>query len=366
MKVLGQTIPNAEGTPIAAAFAGDPGEVVPDPGEMRGARDLVLSLSGFEGQPALAGAAATQVVLVDIAGLYYDELFLDAAVGAHAQPFRALAQAGTSFDSAVWRYRSWAENEYEMLVGGAPGPLLAVSADADPEQVAPPGVGLLMLPAPPVGTPSNPAALSAWRASSPWATDSLLQTAHDDGMAVGVFGSPDFHLSHLALPPGATRSSDVSQLASFLGSNAYALALVCLGGKRTGDRHSSAALAELDALGQQLTSLRAAAPNALFIVTSRGASDIDDSAGDFYGPRSSEHVPLLVVGPNVRANVVTGQPATSADLPATALFGVGNSAQTDFVEGTWMVGSPGAGGLPQPRPAGAVAGHVLLRAFETR
>ncbi len=111
-----------------------------------------------------------------------------------------------------------------------------------------------------------------------------------------------------------------------------------------------------------MTSLVAAAPGALVAVTSRGATAIEDPAADFYGPGSSRHVPLILLGPGVRAGVVTGEPATPADIPATLLYGLGAPSRTDVAQGTWAVG-PTVGGIPQPSPAAATQGHALLRAF---
>jgi arylsulfatase A-like enzyme len=104
-----------------------------------------------------------------------------------------------------------------------------------------------------------------------------------------------------------------------------------------------------------------AAGDALVVVTSRGATTIDDAGSDFYGAGTSRHVPLVVVGPNVRAGIVSGQSATSADVPATVLFGLGVPSKTDFADGTQALA--GASSAPVLAPRSSFAGHVLLRAY---
>ena len=138
--------------------------------------------------------------------------------------------------------------------------------------------------------------------------------------------------------------------------------MVALGGTRTADRHSSQAQDELTALAAAAQDAAQGVPGALVIITSRGATTIDDPGSDFYGPGSSRHVPLILLGPGVRAGVVTGQPATPADLPATILYALGAATATDVAQGTWAAGTP-VGGVPQPTPAAATQGQVLLRAF---
>ena len=79
---------------------------------------------------------------------------------------------------------------------------------------------------------------------------------------------------------------------------------------------------------------------------------------------SSRHAPLILVGPPVRTGVVTGQPASPADLPATLLYALGAPTTTDLALGTWATGAA-VGGVPQPTPNAATEGHALLRAFAT-
>jgi arylsulfatase A-like enzyme len=103
-------------------------------------------------------------------------------------------------------------------------------------------------------------------------------------------------------------------------------------------------------------------PDALVIVTSPGGTPIDDKKPDFYGPGSSRHTPLILVGPGVRAGVVTGQPATPADLPATILYALGAPTSVDVANGVWATGVT-VSGVPQPTPSTATEGRALLRAF---
>jgi hypothetical protein len=73
-------------------------------------------------------------------------------------------------------------------------------------------------------------------------------------------------------------------------------------------------------------------------------------------------VPLVLLGPGVRPGVVSGQPATPADLAATVLYALGAVTTTDVALGTYATGTA-VGGVPQPLPAAATQGHALLRAF---
>jgi arylsulfatase A-like enzyme len=75
-------------------------------------------------------------------------------------------------------------------------------------------------------------------------------------------------------------------------------------------------------------------------------------------------VPLIVVGPNVRAGVVTSQTGSAADLPATVLAGLGAATNSDFVQGTWAAGTA-VNGIFQPSPASATEGRALVRAFDS-
>jgi hypothetical protein len=354
--------------PIHAALAGDPGETIALPSPPDGARALVLAGSGFAGAPSspTAPARPASVVVVDVAGLYEDELFGDDATAAAAGAFRALAAGGTRFEDCWTRSRDWPVTEYQMLTGGYPVSPWVAAAEDDPAQTFAPGAGLLAMP-PPHGFVADQGALAAWRQPSVFPGGSLFDAAHAQGLATALVGASDFHAMHTGtaaidsvLAPDGAGVAD--QLAALSAANQPFLAVVALGAERTADRHAAAALNELQALGAAVTDLVARAPGALFVVTSRGATTIADAAPDFYGPGSSRHVPLFLFGPGVRAGVVTGQPAAPADLPATILFALGAAAATDVALGTYAAGAP-QNGVPQPTPAAATEGHALLRAF---
>ena len=157
-------------------------------------------------------------------------------------------------------------------------------------------------------------------------------------------------------------SDPVGIVAGLAATNPRLLAVVAIGAARTSDRHDSRAIAELGALAQQIADIAARLPAALVIVTSPGGTPIDGDQPDFYGPGSSRHAPLILVGPGIRAGIVSGQPAAPADLPATILYALGAPTSTDFALGTWATGTP-VGGVPQPAPNTATEGHALLRAF---
>jgi hypothetical protein len=104
---------------IHAALAGDPGETIAVPADPTTARDVVLAGSGFGGTPA-ASPALTNVVVLDVAGLYEDELFVDAKTAEAAAGVRALAAQGTRFEDCWTESRDWPVTEYQMLAGGYP------------------------------------------------------------------------------------------------------------------------------------------------------------------------------------------------------------------------------------------------------
>jgi hypothetical protein len=214
---------------------------------------------------------------------------------------------------------------------------------------------------------ANHPGFESWRRATVFAGDSLFDSARALGMTTAVIGQPDFHLLHL--PPTAVdvqvpadAAAAPAALRDLLAAHPRALVVVTLGGPRTGDRHARAAIDEFTALSTAIAALTNAAGDALVIITSRGATAIDDPRADFYGAGTSRHVPLLILGPNVRPGAISGQPGAPVDLPATILFGLGAPTTTDFVTGTWATGQA-VGGVPQPTPAGATAGRALVRAF---
>ncbi|MHB8417676.1 MAG: alkaline phosphatase family protein [Myxococcales bacterium] len=370
MRALGISLDDAEGTPVLAAFQGQAGETIPQPQDMTTSRDTVLAAGGYQGTPQ--PSPAPSAVIIDVAGLYYDEAFADqsSSVRGAAQPLLDLAAQGTVFDHFQCPFRDWAVNEYEMLVGGYPVSLDWIPfAEDDPAQTAPPGFGLLAIPAP-AGFIADQAGFDAWHSASPtsFGLPSLFDAAQAQGFRVGLVGQPDFHALHLDvsqidLNQTADPASAAGTVRAFLQDHPRSLLVVPIGGPRTADRHSPQAVAELAALGKEVEAIADAAYGSLVLITSRGATDLGDPGpADFYGPGSSRHVPLLVLGPNVRQGVVTSEPGELADLPATALVGLGVPSRTDLVDGTWAAGTA-VNGIAQPLPAGATGGHALLQAF---
>jgi hypothetical protein len=186
-------------------------------------------------------------------------------------------------------------------------------------------------------------------------------------MTTALIGQPDFHTLHLVdgsidVSVPADVAGAAAAVADLLAQHPRALIVVALGDARSGDHHSPAAIANLGTLASAVSAIAGAAAGALVAVTSRGATAIDDPMADAYGAGTSRHVPLILVGPNVRAGAVSGQPATPADLPATILFGLGAPVASDLANGTWAQGTP-VSGVPHPTPVSATEGHALVRGF---
>ncbi len=349
--------------PIRAAFVDDAGETIALPNPPDDARPLVLRNAGFLGPVAPVSTPAKAVVVIDVAGLYDEEVFDDPALADAAAPLRALAARGTRFEDCWTRSRDWPVTEYELLSGGYPVVPYVPAAEDDPAQTVAPGAGLLLMP-PAANHVANAAGYAAWRQPTTFPGGSLFEAAHTAGLTTALLGATDFHALHVA--PSAidvvSTGADADDLAALAAAHPRFFAVVAVGGARAASRHDAAAIAELDALAKAVAELAARAPDALVVVTSRGATAIDDPGADLYGAGTSRHVPLVLVGPGVRAGVVSGQPARPADLPATILFGLGVPSATDVAQGTWAAG-PAVSGTPQPTPSAATAGHALLRAF---
>jgi arylsulfatase A-like enzyme len=355
--------------PIQAALADDPGETIPLPDPPSSARDLVLAGSGY-GAPAPTPPAnpAAQVVVIVAAGLYEDEVFDDTATASAAGPLRDLASRGTRFEDFWARSRDWPVTWYQLLTGGYPVSPFVAAAEDDPAQTFAPGAGLLAMP-PPAGFVANSDGLQAWRAPMVFPGDSLFDAAHALGLTTAAVGDVD--VSHIgsgavdmSIAAADFAADPAGTVAGLAAANAKLFAVVAMGGARTSDRHDGRAKTELGALAQQIADVAARLPDALVIVTSPGGTPIDDAKPDFYGAASSRHAPLIVVGPGVRAGVVTGQPAAPADLPATILYAIGAPTSTDVAQGTWATGTP-VSGVPQPTPGAATEGRALMRAFAT-
>jgi Type I phosphodiesterase / nucleotide pyrophosphatase len=369
MAALGQArLTTAQRPAISAALVGRDAEALPQPPSLPDARDAVLLASGFAGAPRLSGPPAPAVVLIDVAGLYDDEIFDDDALADAAAPLRQLAASGVRFQDFWTRSRDWPITEYETLVGGYPATdPWTPAAEDDPAQTVLPGAGLMLMPTP-VRFVASQAGYDLWRQPLVLADESLFDAAHARGLTTALVGQPDFHGLHIAatsidVSAPATTADAASTVSTLLAQHPQLLAVVALGAAREADRHSAAAKQSLSALAAAVAQIAAAAPGALVVLTSRGATTIDDPGADFYGAGSSRHVPFVIVGPNVRSGVVSSQPAIPADVPATLLFALAAPARTDFVDGTWAAGAP-VGGIAQPTPRQATAGHALLRAFE--
>ncbi|HET6146226.1 MAG TPA: alkaline phosphatase family protein [Polyangia bacterium] len=356
--------------PIRAALAGDPAETLPQPADLSSSRIAVLDASGYGAPLSLAGAAAGSAVIIDLAGVYQQELFENDGTATAAQPVRDLAAGGTLFNDIWARSRDWPVNEYQMLAGGYPtSPQFAVAAEDDPTQTVAPGPGLLQMPPVP-GFIANRAAYEAWRQPAPFARESLFDAAHALGLTTALIGQPDFHALHLAGSSiDVTVATDAAGAAAALhdlrAQHPRWLAVVALGGARAGSHTDAAGQEQLAALASAAAAIAREAEGALVAITSRGATEIDAPDHDLYGPGSSRHVPLLLLGPNVRAGVVSGQPGSLADLPATILFGLGAATVSDVGTGTWAQGTS-VGGVPQPTPNGATEGRALVRGYLTR
>jgi hypothetical protein len=338
---------------------------------MTTSRPTVLKNSGFDG--AIAPAPVGSAVVIDVAGLYYDEIFTDqdSSLRSAAQPFLRLGTQGVVFDHFLARYRDWPVNEFELLTGGYPvSPDWIPFAEDDPTQSGPPGFGLLTMP-PAANFISDPAGHTAWNTAQDFGMPTMLDAAQAADIRVALLGQTGatntkaLHIdsSQIDLLEEVDPGSMPGIVNGFIANHPNSLVVVSLGGSRTADRHTSQAASELATLGSEVAAIVAAAPGSLVLVTSRGATSLDGPGPpDFYGPGSSRHVPLIAVGPDCRAGVVTSQPGSLADIPATVLVGLGLPTRTDFGDGTWAAGTA-VGGVPHPVPAGATAGRALTRAF---
>ncbi|HVV50449.1 MAG TPA: alkaline phosphatase family protein, partial [Polyangia bacterium] len=184
----GGALTTAARGPIRAALAGDPGETIAVPADPTTARDLVLTGAGFEGTPPAPAPAATNVVILDVAGLYEDELFDDPATAGAAAGFRALAAQGTRFEDCWTESRDWPVTEYQMLAGGYPVSPYVAKADDDPSVTFAPGQGLLLMPPPPKGRVADMAGYTAWRAPGAFTAGALYDAAAARGLTTAFVG----------------------------------------------------------------------------------------------------------------------------------------------------------------------------------
>ena len=354
--------------PISAALAGDAGETVPQPQMLESARDLVLQGGGFAGTPDPVRCPRDGGHHYRRGGPLRRRDFRRPGSADAAGPLRALAARGIRFEDFWTRSRDWPVTEYQLLTGGYPVDPWVPAAEDDPTQTFAPGSGLLAMP-PPATHVANSAGYDAWRSPGIFATETLFDTARGLGMTTALIGQTDFHDLHVDVSQIDVRSTDsiddvAGRLSDLVTMHPRLFAVVAIRGARTADRHAAAAVSELANLATLIADLAARVPDALLAITSRGATNIDDPGADFYGPETSRHVPLVLLGPNVRTGIVSSQPGSPADIPATVLFGLGVPTATDFALGTWAAGASVAG-IPQPRPSTATEGHALTRAFRT-
>jgi hypothetical protein len=352
----------AAGAAIRAAFRDDPGEVQSQPDDLSTSREVVLGAGGLWGPIKPTGKLATSAILIDVAGLYFDEIFTDSATADAAAPLRQLASRGTVFERFWTRSRDWPVTEYEFLAGALPATDDWPSfAEADPAVKAlAPGLGLIKVPAV-AGFIADSAAYADWRQTRSFTRAGLFEAAKQRGLQTALVGQLDFHALHVD-PTAIDRvqkTADVPALVKeILAAPTGSLIVVALGSARTGDRHAQAARDELNTLAKQIAAVVEAAPDALVAITSRGATVIDDTAADFYGAESSRHVPLIFLGPAVRSQVVTSEPGGPSDIPATLLYGLGAATQTDIVDGTVPINPDSGTAIFRPG-----ASRVLVRAF---
>ena len=244
----------------------------------------------LRGDAAGPAVAVTKVmVLLDVAGLYDDELFDDPRDRPGRRPaFRALAAAGTRFEDCWTESRDWPVSEYQMLAGGYPVAPFVAAAEDDPTITSRRAAGLLAMPPPanlsPIPTAPRP---GARRRCSPAAACSTPRTAL--GLTAACSGPPDFHTLHvdprrsIRLAPAAGRARGAARRAGG-GEPGRPAGGGGVGGTRTPDRHSGQARAELQAL--------ASAAQDVFAGGARRAvghhqprRDAPSTSGcDFYGP----------------------------------------------------------------------------------
>ena len=141
------------------------------------------------------------MIVLDVAGLYDDELFADDVTATAAAGFRALAATGTRFEDCWTESRDWPVTEYQMLAGGYPVAPFVAAAEDDPTVTFPPGQGLLAMP-PPANHVANPDGAAAWRAPAVFAGGSLFDAAAARGLTTAFIG--DGRLS----PPARQSTGD--------------------------------------------------------------------------------------------------------------------------------------------------------------
>ena len=354
--------------PVAAALANDPGEALPLPEPLSTSRAMALEAAGFDGNVALAGAPATAAVIIDVAGLYDDEVFGDATLADAAAPLRELAAAGVRFENLWTRSRDAAVNEYQLLTGAYPiaRPWISMAED-DPAQTVLPAAGLLAMP-PPAGRVADRPAYAAWRKPQPFGDESLFAAARAAGFATAIVGQPDFHQLHLAnADVDVVTPTDLAGRGR--GGEPRARAITARVDPRRPRRraHGGSTLVARDRRARRARRRgprRRARRGRRARRRHEPRRDRDRRRGLGRlrrGDVSSR--PARRRRAKRARGVVSGQPATPADVPATVLFGLGLPSLTDFADGTRALASaadvPSASAraarrLRGPRPAARV------------
>ena len=213
-----------------------------------------------------------------------------------------------------------------MLAGGYPVAPFVAAAEDDPMVTFPPGQGLLAMPPPPTTSPIRRAPRpGVLRPSSPAAVCSTPPRPAASRRRSS--GADDFHLLHVNPPATVVDAVATGGLGAQLGALAAAnpgglLAVVALGGNRTADRHANQAEDELQALAAAAEDVVQGVPGALVIITSRGATTIDDPGCRLHGraARASAAHPDRPRRARRRRHRSAGN---AADLPATILSALG-------------------------------------------
>ncbi|HJZ84029.1 MAG TPA: alkaline phosphatase family protein [Polyangia bacterium] len=354
----------AQGGPLLAVLAGDMShsETLPFPTDPHPTRDAVLAKAGYTGAaPHLSpGPPAEGVVLIDVSGLYEDAFPSGGNVS-------ALVQAGVRFTGMHTRFRDWPVTEYQMLTGTYPLGASAAYvpfAEDDPMLQAPPGQGEFAMPPAPNHI-SDMAGYMGWhQGADKYQDQTVFEAAKAMGLRTAVLGAPDAHLAHIR-PTGldvAGGSTTIDQFLAGLPASKRAFIVLAV------DGGANPAAAADDAVGMVKQALTAVGLKDSYVIalTSRGGAPIDSPTADAQGPGSARHVPLVMAGPNLRAGVVVGGPATPADLAPTLLFALGAAARgPDLAFGVQLDGGTTTGPMPVPLPLphGDRDGRVLLQAF---
>jgi hypothetical protein len=394
----------AQGYPVYAALANDPGETLADVTDpsitcpervgsedpMACARDVVLFGAGYTGQPALSGGtplpncgpvSAQGAIIIDVSGLYADSIlprqgqpygassitntpFYPTDAGFMPSAVQLLMANGVTFENYETYYRDWPVTEYQMLTGTYPrGATYVPFAEDDPNQKTIPAKGLFAMP-PAKNFVSDMAGYNAWHTgNTKFGDQSLFAVAKQMGLRTALIGSPDFQAQHIDPTDIDIMPSSGMGVAQLLAGGGKQLIYYAVDG---GAKASDAEAAAEAAVGEVQTALAGHRLDTqmLVVLTSRGGAPIDAQNADAFGIGSARHVPLIISGPSVRKGVILSGPARPVDITPTVLFGLGQPTRTDFVDGTQIDGGTDPGtGMFVPVPSDAISGHVQVHAF---